>query len=249
MLLCHTCALRSSVCFFDITLPHMRIALEYLFLWCYCTTHADCVQVSVALMLLCCTCALHLSIHFFDVTVPHMRITFQRLLLWCYCATHADCTQVPISLLLLSHTCALRLSVYFFDVIVPKMRIALKHLFLWYYSLANAHSFNKAWTQVLRRFKSCSWRVGDSRWWGSLTMVPDGNKAKRLSSVNHITKTTYHHHHHHHHCVQVSISLMLICNTCALHLAPRLPINHFNHHQKLFLRIMFNYTLGEWTIK
>ena len=28
-------------------------------------------------------------------------------------------------------------------------------------------SFNKAWTQVLRRFKSCSRRVPDSRWWGS----------------------------------------------------------------------------------
>ena len=38
-------------------------------------------------------------------------------------------------------------------------------------------SFNKAWTQVLRRFKSCSRRVGDSRWWGSLTVVPAGNKA------------------------------------------------------------------------
>ena len=32
-------------------------------------------------------------------------------------------------------------------------------------------SFNQAWTQVLRRFKPCSRRVGDSRWWGSLTMV------------------------------------------------------------------------------
>ena len=30
-------------------------------------------------------------------------------------------------------------------------------------------------------------------------MVPAGNKAKRLSSVNHITKTIHHHHHHHHH--------------------------------------------------
>ena len=29
-------------------------------------------------------------------------------------------------------------------------------------------SFNKAWTQVLRRFKSCLWCVGDLRWWGSL---------------------------------------------------------------------------------
>ena len=36
-------------------------------------------------------------------------------------------------------------------------------------------------------------RVGDSRWWGSLTMVPAGNKAKRLSSVNHTTKTIHHH--------------------------------------------------------
>ena len=26
-------------------------------------------------------------------------------------------------------------------------------------------SFNEALTQVLRRFKSCSWRVGDLRWW------------------------------------------------------------------------------------
>ena len=30
-------------------------------------------------------------------------------------------------------------------------------------------------------------------------MVPAGNKAKHLSSVNHTTKTIHHHHHHHHH--------------------------------------------------
>ena len=35
--------------------------------------------------------------------------------------------------------------------------------------------------------------------WGSLIVAPAGNKAKRLSSVSHITKTTHHHHHHHHH--------------------------------------------------
>ena len=52
-------------------------------------------------------------------------------------------------------------------------------------------SFNKVRTQVLRRFKSCSRRFGDSRWWGSLTKVPAGNKAKRLSSVNHNTKTIH----------------------------------------------------------
>ena len=60
-------------------------------------------------------------------------------------------------------------------------------------------SFNKAWTQVLRRLKPCLRRVGDSRWWRSLTVVPAGNKAKRFSSVNHTTETIHHHHHYHHH--------------------------------------------------
>ena len=55
-------------------------------------------------------------------------------------------------------------------------------------------SFNKVWPQVLRRFKSCLQRVRDSRWWGSLTMAPAGNKAKSLSLVNHTTKTIHHHH-------------------------------------------------------
>ena len=60
-------------------------------------------------------------------------------------------------------------------------------------------SFTKIWPQVLPRFKSCLWRVGDSWWWGSLAMVLVGNKAKRLSSVSHITKTVHHHHNHHNH--------------------------------------------------
>ena len=37
-------------------------------------------------------------------------------------------------------------------------------------------------------------RVEDSRWLGSLTMVLAGNKAKRLLTVNHTTKTIHHHH-------------------------------------------------------
>ena len=49
-------------------------------------------------------------------------------------------------------------------------------------------SFNWTWTQALRRFKPCSQRVGDSRWWGSLTVVPAVSKTKRLSSVNRTTK-------------------------------------------------------------
>ena len=59
--------------------------------------------------------------------------------------------------------------------------------------LAHGIVIIKAWTQVLLRFKSCSPRVGDSRWWGSLTMVPAGNKAKWDWSVNHTTKTIHHH--------------------------------------------------------
>ena len=51
-------------------------------------------------------------------------------------------------------------------------------------------SFSKTWTEVLRRFKSCLQRIRDSCWWGSLRMVPAGNNAKRLSSVNHTTKKT-----------------------------------------------------------
>ena len=44
------------------------------------------------------------------------------------------------------------------------------------------------------RFCAGSLCVGDSWWRGSLTMVPTGNEAKRLSSVNHTTKTIHHHH-------------------------------------------------------
>ena len=56
-------------------------------------------------------------------------------------------------------------------------------------------SLKWAWIRVLLRFKPCSWRVGNSRWWGSLRMVAAGNKAKRLSSDNPTTKTIHHHHH------------------------------------------------------
>ena len=43
-------------------------------------------------------------------------------------------------------------------------------------------------------FKPCLRHVGDSRWWGSMTMILAGNKAKCLLSVNHTTKTIHHHH-------------------------------------------------------
>ena len=50
-------------------------------------------------------------------------------------------------------------------------------------------------------------------------MVPAGNKAKHLSSVNHITKPIYHHHHHHHHhpsSSSVSIYRDYICKQILL---------------------------------
>ena len=71
--------------------------------------------------------------------------------------------------------------------------------------------FIKAWNQVLRRFKSCSRRIGDSRYWGALAMVLAGNKAKRLSLDNHTTKAIhhhYHHHHHHHHHKMITLCIL-----------------------------------------
>ena len=56
---------------------------------------------------------------------------------------------------------------------------------------AQLHS-TKPELRSLHRFKSCSQRVEDSRWWRSLIMAPAGNKNKRLSSVNHTTKTIHH---------------------------------------------------------
>ena len=73
-------------------------------------------------------------------------------------------------------------------------------------------SLNKVWTQVLHRIKSCSRRVRNSRWWGSLTMVPAGNKAKRLSSVNHTTKTIHHHHHQSSILNKDSVASFFFCN-------------------------------------
>ena len=62
-------------------------------------------------------------------------------------------------------------------------------------STSQLHS-TKPELKLCAGFKSCSRRVGDSRWWGSLAMAPAGDKAKRLSSVNHTTKINHHHHHH-----------------------------------------------------
>ena len=65
----------------------------------------------------------------------------------------------------------------------------------WHRSVSVYHycttSWKEAWTKVLLRLKSCSWRVGDLRWWGSLTMIPVGNETTRLLPVNHTIKIIY----------------------------------------------------------
>ena len=47
-------------------------------------------------------------------------------------------------------------------------------------------------------------------------MVPAGNKAKRLSSVNNTTKTILHHHHHHHHHHIIIIIIIIIIIYCLI---------------------------------
>ena len=70
---------------------------------------------------------------------------------------------------------------------------------MYWYKCSGCHyrttSFNETRTQVLRRFKSSSRRVGDSRRWGSLKMVSAENKAILLLPVSHTTKTIYCRHH------------------------------------------------------
>ena len=90
---------------------------------------------------------------------------------------------------------------------------------------------------VLSRFKPNSRRFGNLRWWGSLTMVPVGNKAKRLSSVNHTTKTIHHHHHHHHHHHQQWQQWNYLCLTLFVASAARCTILKLRLFVQLLLKI------------
>ena len=71
---------------------------------------------------------------------------------------------------------------------------------------------NKVYTQVLRRFKSCSRRVIDWWWWESVTLIQTGNKANHLSSINHFAKTIHHHHYYHYHHHQTSSLYRIFLN-------------------------------------
>ena len=94
-------------------------------------------------------------------------------------------------------------------------------------------SFIKVRTQVLRRFKSCSRLVGDLRWWGSLTIIPAGNKARRLSSVNHTTKAIHYHHHTCRHACFPEFQVIL-----------RTPV--FKNIYKSFLALLIQIIYPQW---
>ena len=54
--------------------------------------------------------------------------------------------------------------------------------------LSSLHNF----IQSLKSGSAQAQILGDSRWCGSLTMVPTGSKDKRYSPVNHAAKTIHH---------------------------------------------------------
>ena len=68
--------------------------------------------------------------------------------------------------------------------IIVKVCVSLMAPWCSGYHSAQLHSTKPELSLNLRR-------VGDSWWWGSKTMVSAGNKAKRLSSVNHTTIVTF----------------------------------------------------------
>ena len=79
---------------------------------------------------------------------------------------------------------------YFFNI---HFYLVTCRLWLYFYSITHFNTYvpNAPFLYPLK--------TSENRWWGSLAMVPAGNKTKLLSSVNHTTKTIHHHYLHHHH--------------------------------------------------
>ena len=91
---------------------------------------------------------------------------------------------------------------YAYDFVLSMMQFLLKLykvFILWHHGVvvitnAQLHSAKPELRFCTGSNPALACCVGDLWWWGSLTMVPTGNKEKRLSSVNHTTKTIHHHH-------------------------------------------------------
>ena len=76
------------------------------------------------------------------------------------------------------------LFVYFFNI---HFYLVTCRLWLYFYSIMHFNTYvpNAPFLYPLK--------TSENRWWGSLAMVPAGNKTKLLSSVSHTTKTINHH--------------------------------------------------------
>ena len=79
---------------------------------------------------------------------------------------------------------------------------------LYFWSIAPIFGAKK----VFQKLQLCHaqlqfWCVRDLQWWGSLTVVPAGKKAKPISSVKHTAKTIHYHHYQSH--VKIQRNLMI----------------------------------------
>ena len=105
------------------------------------------------------------------------------LQLICYIFPEHHCTKTPLEdCFCLFEILQLFGTWYYQSLVISRLSSAVA------YHFGSVTLFIKAWIQVLPKFKSCSRRVGDLRWWRSLTNVLAGNKVKCLSSVNHSAK-------------------------------------------------------------
>ena len=115
-----------------------------------------------------------------SVTIDHLNFHYRSLLL----------LKWHIRFLFLSR-CYLIYPRFFFLSLIwlnvkhfPCFKLSLYVLLIWTLAPSpwcsgyhyGTTSFNKAWTDILCRLKSCSRHARDFRWWESLTVVPAGNK-------------------------------------------------------------------------
>ena len=73
--------------------------------------------------------------------------------------------------------------------------------------------------------KPCLWRVGDSWWWGSLTMVPARNKAKRFSSATIPQKQFF--------IIIITIIIIIIINNSQNNLSLEIDLEYAKELQEL----------------
>ena len=122
----------------------------------------------------------------FVITFTHIRyftVWFKNLFFESLFILNLYCARTMVNLILLSFFCIM------LTLNLGKWLVASHYAWCsgqHYYTT----SFNKVWIHFLHRFQSFSPRVRGFLLWESLTMVPAGNKAKRLLSVKHSRNNT-----------------------------------------------------------